>query len=297
MNPAVLAGLAGLVVVVLLVDCALRARRVARRELPVALGLAGLSWRAGILLALGGGFASWLLGLQGFVVLTEGVSLPVAGGTHLQGFEAGPLANTAELGHFLKLEKLDLEPRGPSSFSPVSHLSYDAPGHPVWKSRVEVGHPAFLGALRFQQGTFGFSPRVVVLQGDREVFDAAVPFTTSRGVGRSLAFDGSFRLEKERLLLEGTVSLDELDERMKGHPNLVLKVSRDGVTLGQGNLTPGQFADLEGGYRVGFAGLKHWSEIDVSRNTSPAPIFAGAGLFLLGALAHLGAWAASRRRA
>ena len=35
--------------------------------------------------------------------------------------------------------------------------------------------------------------------------------------------------------------------------------------LGRGLLNPGFFAEINQGYRVGFAGLEKWSEIDFSR--------------------------------
>lgn len=297
MTPGPFAALAGVVVVLLCVDLVLRGWRVARRALALAPGLCGLAWRAGVLVSLVGGFAAWAFGLQGFVVLTEGVSLPVAGAAHLMGFEAGPLANTAELGHFLKLEKLDLVARGPSSFSPMSSLRYEGAGQPAWRGSVEPGRPAFLGALRFQQGTFGFAPNIVIDHAGRRVFSEVVPFTTARGDDRAPSFDGAFEVEGERLLVEGTVSLDQLDAEMKGHAELLLHISQDGRPLGRGSLKPGEFADLDGGYRVGFVGLKRWSEIDLSRNTSPLPILAGAGLAALGLLAQLVVFVVARARA
>ena len=62
---------------------------------------------------------------------------------------------------------------------------------------------------------------------------------------------------------------------------------RDGQVLGAGKLRPGEFADLEGGYRVGFAGLKKWAEIDISRRNYPGPILWGAGVAAAGVLVWL----------
>ena len=71
---------------------------------------------------------------------------------------------------------------------------------------------------------------------------------------------------------------------MRGHATLVLAVTREGVAIGRGKLLPGHFANLEQGYRVGFAGLQKWSEVDVSRRTYGSAVLAGTVLALGGAV-------------
>jgi len=91
--------------------------------------------------------------------------------------------------------------------------------------------------------------------------------------------------------VQGEISLDDLDERMKGHPRLAVRVAKGGRAIGSGELLPGHFADLEDGYRVGFAGLKRWSEIDVSRRSYRGTAVAGLAVAALGAvLWPLAAW-------
>jgi len=75
-----------------------------------------------------------------------------------------------------------------------------------------------------------------------------------------------------------------MDDGMRGHATLALTVSREGATLGQGNLLPGHFADIEEGYRVGFAGLERWSEIDISRRNYGWVVKVGSVLALAGAI-------------
>ena len=48
---------------------------------------------------------------------------------------------------------------------------------------------------------------------------------------------------------------------------------------------------IEEGYRIGFAGLEKWSEVDVSRRTYGGAVLAGAALALAGAvLWPIAAW-------
>ena len=91
--------------------------------------------------------------------------------------------------------------------------------------------------------------------------------------------------------MEGSVDLATLDAAMKGHATLVLSVRREGAAIGRGKLLPGHFADLEQGYRLGFAGLQKWSEVDVSRRTYGSAVLAGAALALGGVvLWPIAAW-------
>jgi hypothetical protein len=123
----------------------------------------------------------------------------------------------------------------------------------------------------------------VITKSGEAVFDRHVPFTTvARDDGRTLSFDGALTIEKERLAVRGAISLDSLDDELRGHPRLGLRVERDGRPFGEGELEVGHFAKLQDGYAIGFAGMKKWSEIDISRRNYPEPILAGAGLMLAG---------------
>lgn len=248
---------------------------------------AGAAMAAGLLLIFGGGLANWLFRLQGYVILSEIDAVPLAAVSHLQGFDAGPLSDPGELAAMLQLQKCELQPSG-DGFVPVSHLRY-LRGR---KERVEEfvvgpGRGRSEGTLRFHQGTFGFAPRLVITRDDQTVFDRVVPFTTQSPQAGMLSFDGAFDVAAERLQIRGAVSLDGLDEQMRGHVKLGLVVTRDGRELGRGELMPGHFADLRDGYRIGFAGLKKWSEIDITRRNYPQPMIAGALLLAIGALSPL----------
>ena len=106
-----------------------------------------------------------------------------------------------------------------------------------------------------------------------------------------ISFVGSFTIDKESLAVDGSVGLGTLDAGMRGHATLVLAVMHEGAAIGRGKLLPGHFADLERGYRVGFAGLEKWSEVDVSRRTYGGAVLAGAALALGGAvLWPIAAW-------
>ncbi len=246
---------------------------------------ARLAVALGVALALGGGLANWALGLQGYVILTEGERAQLRGGAELQAFDPGPFGDIEELEIVLGLEELELLPRGPDFFIPSSRLS-------VWRGHAE---PAPLridpresgkdGALRFYQGAFGFAPRIVILRDGEtteSVFDKVVPFLTERHGPQGILFHGSFTIEERGLRVEGVIGLDTLDEGMRGHATLDLTVTLDGRQLGSGRLLPGHFAELDDGYRVGFAGLKRWSEIVISRRNYGTVLLAGTGLAAVG---------------
>ena len=287
-HPALLAALVGLLLLLLVVDVAWQVADLARRRAPLLRGAAGLTWRAGLLLALGAGTAHWLYALQAFVVLSEGDAVPIGNTSHLQEFDAGPLARPEDFNVVLQLERVELVARGPFSYQPRSWLLVSRGHAPPQRVSVEPGQAAYAGPLRLQQGAFGFSPRIVLTKDGETVFDQVVPFTTSKEGGGALSFGGDFTVEKHRLRVTGTVDLANLDEEMKGHATLALVVTQDGAPLGRGELKLGHFAELEKGYRVGFTGLKRWAEIDLSRRMSQVPMRVGGALLLLGALASAG---------
>ena len=102
--------------------------------------------------------------------------------------------------------------------------------------------------------------------------------------GTGISFEQSFTVAEHGLEVRGTVLLESLDEAMRGHPTLALELKHEGEVVGAGTLLPGHFADLEGGYRLGFAGMKMWQEIDISRRNYPEPMLIGAVIAALGAL-------------
>lgn len=246
---------------------------------------------SGLLLIVGGGLANWLLSLQGFVVLTELEAVPLAGGTHLQEFEKGALSRPEEMNLTLQLEELRFEP-APEGFLPVSRLRLIGIESEPKIVEVTRGRSGALRTLRFHQGAFGFAPRIVITRNGETVFDRHVPFTTKGRDASSVSFEGAFDVAKEKLSVRAGVALDSLDDRLRGHPRLGLAVERDGKPAGSGELTMGHFARLSDGYAIGFAGLKRWSEIDVSRRNYPQPMYAGAGLVCAGVLL----WPFVRRR-
>jgi hypothetical protein len=238
----------------------------------------------GVLVALVAGMANWTLRLQGFVILKEGEAVPLHQGSHLQQFDGGPLARMDEMNVILTLEELELLPAGNDLFYPESHLRVQHGAGAPERLSTGVSSSGSVGPLRFHQGAFGFAPRIVILENDETVFDEVVPFTTRREGASGINFEGSFTIEREGLAVHGSVDLENLDEAMRGHATLALLVKRGETLLGRGRLLPGHFADLEQGYRSGFAGLHKWSEIDVSRRTYRSAVLAGTALALGGAV-------------
>ncbi len=248
---------------------------------------AGMVLAAGIALAVAGGLANWLFGLQGYVILAEQEKAQLRDGAELQVFDPGPLADIEEIGVLVGLEELELVPREGDTFLPVSRIT-------VWRGHEQ---PALLeitpstngaaGPLRFYQGAFGFAPRIVILRsGETEetVFDQVVPFLTERSGPDGIRFSGSFAKEDQDLRVEGTIRLDSLDENLRGHATLDLTVSSSAKLLGSGSLLPGHFAELDEGYRIGFADLKMWSEIVVSRRSYGPAVLTGTFLALFGGI-------------
>lgn len=272
--------------------------RFGRGALPGWIAVPRLLVAGGLVLVAAGGLANWLWSLQGFMVLAEGDVLPLFGGTHLQEYEAGPLADPDDIAVVIGLKKVDLLPAGDGGFYPRSDLEIARRGDDQDIKRVSVAgnRQAAYRSLRFHQGAFGFAPRLVVLRGDETVFDRTVPFTSMLEGPTGIRFVGRADVDSESLELDGSILLDNLDPAMKGHPELALSVVRDGDVLGSGTLLPGHFSDIGPDYRVGFAGLTMWSEIDVSRRNYRGAILAGSGVALVGLVAWpIGAVVARRR--
>lgn len=269
-----LAVIAGALVLLLVID-AVRAFR--GGAFPAALALAGVA------AIFGGGLANWLFSLQGFVILTEADAIPLQATAHLQELEAGPLSDPEELAAMLQLEKLELRPAA-GGFVPASVLRV-LRSEDNAKLTLTPADAGRVGTLRFHQGAFGFAPRIVITKDDRTVFDRQVPFATNVHDERKLGFSGTFTIARERLLVRSAIDLSSLDDRMRGHATLGVSVSKDGRELGRGELKPGHFADLADGYRIGYAGMKRWSEIDIARRNYPEPMLAGLFLIVWGGVA------------
>jgi hypothetical protein len=289
-RPALLAGLGAAVGAAAAVGLVVAAARLRRREGRIAAAGEALLL-AGALAVASAGLANWLLGFQGFAVLTEGQALPLAGGRHLQGFTAGPAARLSDLGGALRLAGVELLPAPGGGFLARSTLQVLGVGGPEQEVAVRSGRGASVGPLLLHQGAFGFAPRIVIERDGEVVFDRTVSFTSRREGATGVAFEQQFVVEAHRLAVDAVIHLEDLDERMKGHPVLALEVRREGRLLGTGSLSPGHAAALEGGWSVGFAGLWMWSEIDVARRSYRTPALAGTAIAALGALLWpLAAW-------
>jgi hypothetical protein len=180
------------------------------------------------------------------------------------------------------LEEVELLPDG-AAFYPMSHLRFHRNGEAPVGIKVSAQQSGANGALRFFQGAFGFAPRIVILHEEEMIVDRVVPFTTERGLS-SVSFQGRLTVEREDLEVDGRIDLSSLDDEMRGHPTLVLSIAREGSLLGHGSLLPGHFAELAGGYRVGFTDISKWSEIDIKRRNYTQVVMAGGLLGLAGGI-------------
>ncbi len=260
-----------------------------RRRRPGS-GAAEIVLLSGVVAALAAGTANWLFSLQGFLVLHEGEAVPLHRGAHLQEFVTGPLSRLAEMDVALALREVELEPAGAGFFYPHSTLEVRRGEAQPKVLEISPAKSAAAGTLRFHQGAFGFAPRIVILRDGEQVFDRVVPFTSERRGPSGIVFAGRFTIAAESLAVDGQVDLASLDEGMRGHATLHLEVRREDALLGRGSLLPGHFADMAQGYRVGFAGLEKWSEIDVSRRHYGEVVLAGAALAIAGAALWSLAW-------
>ncbi len=243
----------------------------------------------GLLLVAGGGFTNWLFSLQGFMVVTEGEIRQLFQGENLTEFEAGLLADPTELDITLALREVELLPGGGGTFFPESVLEVVHGHEEPTLLKLSRAAQAKFGSLLFHGGAFGFSPRIVILKGEDELFDRTVPFMTQLQGGTGISFEQTFTVAEHGLEVRGTVLLESLDEAMRGHPTLALELKHDGEVIDAGTLLPGHFADLDDGYRLGFAGMKMWQEIDISRRNYPEPMLIGAVIAAFGVLLWLGA--------
>ncbi len=236
---------------------------------------------AGVLL---GGVANWALQFQGAAVLMERTSVKLSSWDELAAVAAGPLYDRRTADVTIALGRLRLEPVGPDEFRAVSRLRVLSPGGEEQGIDVVTSRGARAGNLIFHQGAFGFAPRIVIARAGATLLDEHVPFKTVRNDAAGLAFVGDFEVAAEGLAVHGAVTLDDLNDEMKGHPRLELAVERDGEPLGSGTLRPGEFVDLGGGLRIGFAGLSRWAEILFSRPRFGRWVVASTVVAALGAL-------------
>jgi hypothetical protein len=289
-SPALLAGLVALLLLVLTVGAGRVIAGLARGSVRCGRGGGELLLVLGLLLAASAGMTNWLLSLQGFTILIEGERIELAAGRQLQDFAAGPFSDLAEMGITLELRDLELSPE-PGGYVPESRIVCSRPGGEPEPLAVRPGASAACGSLVLHQGAFGFAPRVVIARDGGVVFDRVVPFLTRREGARGVVFEGDFTVASEALQVSGVVNLESLDAWMRGHAKLRLEVNREGRLIGRGELLPGHFAGIEEGYRIGFAGLERWSEIDVSRRDYGRWVLVGGGMSILGVLVWaLAAW-------
>lgn len=248
-----------------------------------ARSIAGALFSAGLLLVYGGGMTNFLFSLQGYALLTEFESIPLEEGRALQAFEAGPLSDLAEMDLRLQLERLELLPAG-DGFVPRSRVRIVRKGQDARVLELSQSKGVSDGTLRLIQGAFGFAPRIVVTRDGNAVFDRHVPFTTRRAAGDGVAFEETFRIESENLTVRSALDLRSLSDDLRGHARLGVSVSRGAEQLGSGELTMGHFAKLSDGSYIGYAGLKRWAEIDISRRNYREPVLAGLALIVVSVL-------------
>jgi hypothetical protein len=227
--------------------------------------LIGVVGIAGLVVAFGAGMLNWVLSLQGYVILSQGESAVLSAAGDLQAFESGLLSNVDEMRLQVFVTEIELNADIDDHPYPITFLVVSR-GHDSEKRlQVSPSESARYGSLVFHQGAFGFSPRIVVIGPDGEtILDKKTPFLTRRQHGRGLSFIGEHEAN-DGLVVAGAVDLSSLDEGLRGHATLRVTVSIEGQTLGAGALQLGHFAEISNGYRVGFAGLEQWSEIDISR--------------------------------
>jgi hypothetical protein len=282
-HPGLVATLVGLLGLGLLATLGLSLRGAIRG--PGRWSAAGETLLAGGLLGVAlAGLANWALAYQGAVLVQEHAPIRLDRVEALTAFEAGPLADRRELAVTVALAHLDLAAAGRGAFRPESKLRLlDAAGHEQGLV-ISPSRSASVGRLLLHQGAFGFAPRVQVRQDGRLLLDTNVPFRTIREGPDGIAFVEDFEIASEKLLFHAAISLEDLNDDMRGHPKLDLAVERAGAPVGRGSLRPGDAVTLEGGLTLGFSGLQRWSEVLISRRTYTRELLASAVLALLGAL-------------
>lgn len=222
---------------------------------------------AGLLVVIGVGFANWLFEYRAFLLLTEGDRVTLGTERHLREVTTGPLGAVGSLSGTVELAKVELRPSSDGGFIPASRLllATDAPARPR-EIVIAPGQPGRGSGAIFQQGAFGFVPRVIVQRQGKTLFDQPVQLESRRDDARGISFEASIPLQDQQAELKVAVDLSRLDERMKGHPVLGVALRRGEETIGAGELLPGHGATMKDGWQVGFGGMKMWSEIDLRRH-------------------------------
>jgi hypothetical protein len=253
------------------------------RDFGEALGMAGV-----FLLALAG-FANWAFEYRALMVLQEGEQV-MLDGAHLDAEASGPLGGRIRPNGSLRLEKVRWVV-AEDGFLAESDLRYASPAGGTNELTIVSGRSsARVGGVFLHQGAFGFVPRIVVSHDRKKLYERWTPIHSRFEPGRAVAFEETIDIEPDVTLSVG-VSLDRLDEEMKGHPVLGLQLRRGQEVIGAGELLPGHGADLREGWHVGFAGLRRWSEIDIVSEPHRRTALLGASMAVVGGIVFaLAAW-------
>lgn len=289
-DPALFAQGAALLVCLNCLHAGLIITRILRRDDPVARGLVRFLVLLGSICIFGGGLFNWLRSLQGYLVLLEGDTVQLSQPNTLQERVCGLLARPEELAVSVRLEKLELIRQGGGDYFPLSRLFILDQARQSYRAELFPGHVLSVGPLRLHQGAFGFAPRIILLRGAETLLDQVVPFTTSSSRNDGLLFGGTVAVSQSEINIQGSLNFSGLDDRLRGHARLELSVTRGNELLGSGELLPGHFADIGAGFRVGFAGLSRWSEIDVARQNYRLIVVIGCALLLFGLVGSSFQW-------
>ncbi len=187
----------------------------------------------------------------------------------------------------IRLDRAEIEVReGKYMGEFQAHFSYQTAENSVRQATVVANHPLRLGNFElYLKQNFGHSAWFERLRPDGSSSLLYIHFNVEHD-----AWEKPWSGKKEQMLrFDGIPLYYSMMLSNTNPPTFGLKVSQGGQTIFEGNLRPGDIADL-GVYKLQFQGMVPWMTFNLTLDRGLIPIFTGFAITLLGFLLHLLFW-------
>lgn len=235
-----------------------------------------------LLVVIMGALVSSFYTMRGRILLTEGQSIEEAHKNYML-IEEGPFFKERHQEFQIRLDKFYPEYIGTQIKMPGSKLTIINGNNEVKKQIVYVNHPLYYkGFTVYQRSKYGFSPLLVIRskQG-KEIWKAYMALATREeegvvGYRDVITFPYGMRAQIEFYPKESS---------SHGGSALRLQLTENGNQLFSGILRLGDKVFFRDNY-LEFAGLRHWTTFNISKDPGLPVIWAGTWLAVFGLLAR-----------